>query len=109
MFANLSLLEEIILDGPFYEGGGLSGPIPPSLGSLPNLHALDAAGNSLSGTLPAGLFDNALAYMNVAFFNRLTGPSRTQGPADVLRIPASLLRPTARGSNRSEPPVSRLF
>ena len=84
MFANLSLLKEIILDGPFYEGGGLSGTIPPTVGLLSNLHALDAAGNSLSGALPAGLFSNALAYLNLAFYNQLTGPSRNvQGATDL--------------------------
>ena len=35
----------------------MSGEIPPELGSLPNLTALDLSGNDLSGCAPSSLED----------------------------------------------------
>ena len=55
-------------------GNGLSGPITPELGNLPNLRRLELAGNNLSGVIPSKL--GSLSSLQVLYLrnNQLSGP-----------------------------------
>ena len=68
------------------EGNGLSGEVPPELGSLSNLSWLMLNGNGLSGEIPAELGNlSNLEHLGLSSFNDLSGcvPSSLE---DQLRV-----------------------
>ncbi len=55
-------------------GNGLTGVIPPELGSLPHLRVLDLSGNQLEGPIPAQLGSLSSLQRLDLWENQLTGP-----------------------------------
>ena len=79
-------------------GNGLSGPIPPELGSLANLQRLDLGENQLSGPIPPELGGLPRLRSLLLYTNSLTGPI----PPELGKL-ANLLKLSLFGNDLTGP------
>ena len=104
--------EGVLLDGSparvaglFLQGRGLSGVIPPGLGKLSGLGALNLSSNALTGAVPSELGDLAGLVVLLLMSNDLSGdpggtgqPHPPRGAAHPLPVRAAAVLLRSRGS-----------